>query len=78
MLAPKVCFQRIAVIGTMGPKRRIKIDSSQTIPGKSNADVEGNIEEDDTEVADYSNMTVTQLREVVRERGMSSPKAKTR
>ena len=62
----------------MGPKKPIKIDSSQTKVGKSNAEVEGNVEEDEKEVADYTNMTVTQLREVVRERGMSSPKAKTR
>ena len=62
----------------MGPKRPIKIDSSQAILGKSKAEVEGNVEEDEKEVADYTNMTVTQLREVVRERGMSSPKAKTR
>ena len=79
-MASKLHFQRIAAI-SMGPKKVIKRDSSKSMLARSNAEAEEEVEEivgDENKAAHYSNLTVAELRDIVRERGMSSPKAKTR
>ena len=65
----------------MGPKKVIKMDSGKLMLARSNAEAEEEVEERvgvEKEVVDYTNMTVAQLRDIVRERGMASPKAKTK
>lgn len=59
----------------------IKRDSSKSMLARSNAVAEEEVEErvgDGKEVVDYSSLTVAELRDIVRERGMASPKAKTK
>ena len=65
----------------MGPKKVIKRDPSKPILSLTRSSAELELEEgvgEEREVADYSNLTLMQLRDIVRERGMASPKARTR
>ena len=70
----------------MGPKKvtkkDAKLESSKLILTRSSAEVDEEVEErvgdEKQEVADYSNLTVMQLRDIIRERGLSSPRPKTR
>ena len=63
-------------------KKDAKLESSKLILTRSSAEVDEEVEErvgdEKHEVADYSNLTVTQLRDIIRERGLSSPRPKTR
>ena len=65
----------------MGPKKVSKRDLSKPIFSLTRSSAELELEErfdEEREVADFSNLTVMQLREIIRERGMASPQAKTR
>ena len=70
----------------MGPKKvtkkDAKLESSKLMLTRSSAEVDEEVEErvgdEKQEVAEYSNLTVTQLRDIIRERGLSSPRPKTR
>ena len=58
-----------------------KRDSTKPISSLTRGSAELELEErvgEEREVADYSNLNVMQLRDIVRERGMASPKARTR
>ena len=63
-------------------KKDSKHEPRKSILTRSNAEMEGEVEErvcdEKQEVADYNNLTVAQLRDIIKERGMSSPKPKTR
>ena len=68
----------------MGPKKVSKKDSSRSRSGQgrtSKAEVEEDVEDrafGENEVADYNGLNLIQLRNIMRERGMASPKSKTR
>ena len=71
----------MSFIGIMGPKKVSKRDSSKPMFSLTRSSAELELEErfdEEREVADLSNLTVMQLREIIRERGMASPQAKTR
>ena len=63
-------------------KKDAKLESSKLILTRGSAEVDEEVEErvgdEKQEVAEYSNLTVTQLRDIIRERGLSSPRPKTR
>ena len=68
-------------IGIMGPKKVSKRDLSKPLFSLTRSNAELELEErvgEEKEMADYSNLNVMQLREIIRERGMASPKARTR